>query len=421
MRDDLLESTLDEELIAALAETTVTIVADAKNIASHSAQSAYVTLALLLARSGHRVYLAAPKTTLLGPQPPLEKGELLEQLQIVGQDLLPGIVIESGLPQHSDLTIIFGDSPWAGNSDRAIRIRATAWQARLTPAEVGREWPNEDWPMGGMAAAALAAAEVFKFSMRGLSRSARNPLLFAEFYAPTPAVMINLSPSIRTTVSALNEVDFVSGGAITNCALYALLRLPNVTGSIRVIEDDTTALSNLNRGMLFLRSRLESSKATELSRYATSDVSIQPVIARYSNETAAMLAPLANAVFVGVDDIPARWDVQRAWPKWLGIGATTHFSAMASYHTLDLPCAGCLHPIDDPTRGPIPTISFVSFWAGLWQASLYLRYLANDRSLKRDQQFYFSSLRPETLWYSPVQRRSDCPISCRDTIENHAS
>ncbi len=272
-----------------------------------------------------------------------------------------------------------------------------------------------------MAAAALAAAEVFKFSMRGLSRWARYPPLFAELYASTTSVMINLSPFIRTTISSLNQIDFVSGGAITNCVLYALLRLPNVTGSIRVIEDDTTALSNLNRGMLFLRSRLESPKAVELSQYATGNFSIQPVIARYGAETAAKLAPLADAVFVGVHDIRSRWEVQREWPKWLGIGATTHFTAMASYHTPDLPCAGCLHPIDDPTRDAIPTISFVSFWAGLWQVSLYLRYLANDRSLKRDQQFYFSPLRPETLWYSPVQRRSDCPVSCGSSAVRHAS
>jgi hypothetical protein len=421
MRDDLLESTPDERLIAALTETTVTIVADAKNIASHSAQSAFVTTTLLLARSGHRVYLAAPSTLLVGPQPPLATGKMLEQLLIVGRDLLPGVAIELGAPKRPDLTILLGDTPWVGDPDRAFRIRGTAWEARLTPVEIGREWPDEDWPIGGMAAAALAAAEVFKFSMRRLSRWSRNPQSFAEQYAPTPQVMINLSPFTRAKVSELNEVDFISGGAITNCALYALLRLPNVKGSARIIEDDTTALSNLNRGMLFVRSRLEIPKAVELSRYATDGFSIRPVIARYASGTVTKIGPLANAVFVGVDDIPPRWDVQRAWPKWLGIGATTHFSAMASYHTPYLACAGCLHPVDDPTRGPIPTVAFVSFWAGLSLTSLYLRHLANDRGLAQDQEFYFSPLRPETFWHTPIQRRSDCPVSCSGTISHRAS
>ncbi len=421
MRDDLLASTSDKQLIAALTKTTVAVVADTKNIASHSAQSAFVTLALLLARSGHRVYLDAPSTLLVGPQPPLANGEMLEQLLIIGRDLLPGIAIELGVPKRPDLTIIFGDTPGVNDPDRAFRIRGMAWEARLTRVEKGREWPDEDWPMGGMIAAALAAAEVFKFSMRRLSRWARNSQSFAEQYAPTAQVMINLSPFTRAKVSELNGVDFISGGAITNCALYALLRLPNLNGSARIIEDDTTALSNLNRGMLFVRSRLEIPKAVELSRYATDCFSIRPVIARYDSETIPKIGTLANAVLVGVDDIPTRWAVQRAWPKWLGIGATTHFSAMASYHTPDLACAGCLHPVDDLTRGPIPTVAFVSFWAGLSLASLYLRHLANDRGLAQDQEFYFSPLRPENFWHTPIQRRPDCPVSCSKAITNRAS
>lgn len=419
MRDDLKESVLDEQLLSALTETSVTIVADSKNLHSHSAQTAFVTLALLLARSGHRVRLAAPELMLHGAQPPLGNGDMMEQLQIIGKMLLPGISFEIGMPKRtSDLTIILGDAPWSADSDQTIRIRATAWQVRLTPGEVRREWPNEDWPMGGMAAAALAATEVFKLAMRRLGRWARDQEWFSELYAPTPAVMINLAPFNPPMVSALDSIDFISGGAITNCALYALLRLPNVAGSVRVVEDDTIALSNLNRCMLFLSSRQGQLKANELSVYATKNLSIRPIIARYDAETATRMGPLSDAVFVGVDDIPARWDVQRAWPKWLSVGATTHFSAMASHHTPDRACAGCLHPTNDLTPGPIPTVAFVSFWAGLWQASLYLRHLASDRLLDRDQYIYFSPLRPETMWWSRLQRRPDCPVSCSEMLRS---
>jgi hypothetical protein len=55
MRDELEDATPDDTLISALTETEVAVVADAANLASHSAQTAYVTVALLLARSGHRV------------------------------------------------------------------------------------------------------------------------------------------------------------------------------------------------------------------------------------------------------------------------------------------------------------------------------------------------------------------------------
>lgn len=78
---------------------------------------------------------------------------------------------------------------------------------------------------------------------------------------------------------------------------------------------------------------------------------------------------LAERVLVGVDDISARHDVQRAATGWLHVGGTTHFEVMSSVHQPDAPCVGCLHP---PARfaqiGEIPTISFVSELAGTLQA-----------------------------------------------------
>src|SRR2546427_44705 len=98
---------------------------------------------------------------------------------------------------------------------------------------------------------------------------------------------------------------------------------------------------------------------------------INTVVARYEMSLHDELGPFAPAVLVGVDDIPSRWEVQAARPLWLGVGATTHYSAMASYHVPGLGCARCLHPKDEPGGGLIPTVSFVSHWAGLWLASLF--------------------------------------------------
>lgn len=39
----------------------------------------------------------------------------------------------------------------------------------------------------------------------------------------------------------------ISGGAITNAALYALLRMPAVTAAMRIIEPDMLDVPNLNR------------------------------------------------------------------------------------------------------------------------------------------------------------------------------
>src|SRR6266849_1890238 len=91
IRDELVDTAPDELLLAALTETSVALVADVANLVSHSAQSSYITAALLMARSGHKVHLVAPDVPLVGPQPPLKRGGIVSSLVDVGRDLLPGI------------------------------------------------------------------------------------------------------------------------------------------------------------------------------------------------------------------------------------------------------------------------------------------------------------------------------------------
>jgi hypothetical protein len=123
----------------------------------------------------------------------------------------------------------------------------------------------------------------------------------------------------------------------------------------------------------------------------------------------AKLKGLAPTVIVGVDHIPTRWAVQQAWPDWLVIGATSHWSSMASFHAEGLGCAQCLHFEDDPADGPIPTTACVSFWAGLPTAAYLVRHAAGQQIPAYEQQIYLSPFRPENAFASAVDVRCDCP------------
>ena len=190
-----------------------------------------------------------------------------------------------------------------------------------------------------------------------------------------------------------------------------LARLSGVTGRIRVIEPDCAALSNLNRYMLLIHSHLETCKAQDLAAICQgTDLDIEPVNERYEKRHVDS-GELAQSVLVGVDDIPTRWLVQRANPERLGIGATTHWSAMASFHRMGLGCAECLHPTDDPGDAPIPTVAFVSFWAGLLTATYFLRHLGGNLHTA-EQQIYLTPFRAENMMRSSVPKRANCP-SCK--------
>jgi hypothetical protein len=164
--------------------------------------------------------------------------------------------------------------------------------------------------------------------------------------------------------------------------------------------------------MLLRHSRLKQPKVGDLATVLTgTGLTIDPIPQRFEPGELRSLLPLAASVLVGVDDIPTRWLVQRASPDWLGVGATTHWSAMASFHVAGLGCAECLHSTDDPGNEPIPTVAFVSFWGGLLTASYFLRHRAGEVMPTSEQQVYLTALRPENPFWSPVPRRPHCP-SC---------
>lgn len=86
-----------------------------------------------------------------------------------------------------------------------------------------------------------------------------------------------------------------------------------------------------------------------------------------------------------------------------------------SHHRPGQACAQCLHPEDAPIDGPIPTVAFVSFWAGLLLAADLIRKSAGTLPSDDEQQVFLPALRPESWDYahSPVNPRAGCP-SCAE-------
>lgn len=296
----------------------------------------------------------------------------------------------------------------APSAGRVLYLGASDWSASLSTLSP-RDWTAAGQPFGAMAAGALAASEAFKVAMRRLAGLARSRAAYDRMFAAATEAVIDLAPETARSNADLGWFDLVSGGAIANSVLFALLRTPEVRGRCRVIDDDDAALSNLNRNALLLRSAVGTAKVRDLARYGH-DLSIEPVSERYCEGQ-----PVGPVVLLGVDDIPSRWAAQRQQPDWLGVGATVGFAAQVSSHDMSTPCVGCLHPVAGDTGGPIPTIAFVSFWAGLLLA-LRLLFRDQDRILA-GAQTWFSPLRPEGWEYARmgVSAHPDCPVGCAAT------
>jgi hypothetical protein len=138
----------------------------------------------------------------------------------------------------------------------------------------------------------------------------------------------------------------------------------------RVIERKELDPPDLNRYLLALACHLGWAKVEILADASHGGVEIMGVEALYEDGTRTKLAPLAPSVLVGVDHVPSRWLVQSEEPETLVVAATEGFDALVSLHRAGMSCAGCMHPTRPPDEDnrTVPAISFVSFFAGFFQA-----------------------------------------------------
>jgi molybdopterin/thiamine biosynthesis adenylyltransferase len=207
-------------------------------------------------------------------------------------------------------------------------------------------------------------------------------------------------------------VDVISAGAITNAALFALSRWTDIQGQLRVIDKDFGEESNLNRYAMLRRRDLGTAKAQVLARSSTGALTIEPVEERYTEEALLTIGDLASRVLVGVDHIPSRWLAARHAPGWICVAGTTHFEVVVSEHGPQGPCAGCLHPRDDPGNADIPTVSFVSQLAGYLQA---YRLIGNALGVARSSPTLaapFNLGAPRAMMSIGIAPRPDCPVGC---------
>jgi hypothetical protein len=269
-----------------------------------------------------------------------------------------------------------------------------------------------------MAAAAAAAAEGLRAAVPRIAEHLEHavPADLRWRMRPDRHVQLDLRQYEVHGPAALGDVDVISGGAITNAALYALLRIPEITAAIRVIEPETLDLSNLNRYALALASMTGSLKTHALASHQTPRIRIAGDTRTFSAATAPLLAPLAPRLLVGVDHIPSRWAAQQAAPShWMCVGSSSHDFVLVSAHPTGSACTGCVHTRDDEMTGDIPTISFVSFWAGLIQALELLAEAAGrpPAGSRATHVWPFGLDNPRGIHPFTQEAVASCPVACR--------
>ncbi len=413
-RDHVSPALSDDEIRQAFQSLRIRCVADYGNLSSHAGQTCLITMVALLSRLGVQVTLSIPPISVLRRQPPFRGSCLVESLLASSNQLITGATVQLHRPgDPSEMTFVLGNSAVEPGGSPTWRLTGGDWDGAIGEEQTtrGRVWDTE-WPLGALISATLAAGEAFKCAVR------RMPLRSPEdrvFFLPSNACAWDFGfVPVPEGELNLGTLDIVSAGAITQAALFALLRVPNLTLNGRVFDDDVTAATNANRNMLTLLSDVGMNKAQLVAERCQPNFRLTPVTRRFGIGTKEN-CQMASFVLVGVDDIPSRWEVQRSTQGVLLVSGTSHFNISSSDHTRGAPCCGCLHPVDDAGTNLIPTVSFVSFWAGLAMAVRLVRQALGFPYPPERQHVWLSPLRMDSIhagMWSPVAPRKDCPVNC---------
>ena len=96
-----------EIVLHALAAPKIVLTAGDAAMRTRTGQVALLTAAMLIARSGQRVYVHALDVPLVGYQPPFTGRTLYEAIQNVRGELIDGNDIEFGFPMGADIAFVF--------------------------------------------------------------------------------------------------------------------------------------------------------------------------------------------------------------------------------------------------------------------------------------------------------------------------
>lgn len=383
-------------------------------------QAATITTAMLLLRLGVTVELDAPNVPLLRRVAPLRAGRLCDALEEFGSDVMPDVALRPAGQEYPARVITIGADP-TPLDDRVEHwwLGAGRERASVGTSPCGAITDSPGPPFAALHASAVVVAELLKAILWQLEPESSDRVGFTRLFRPAASIELRFPAAFMplTSIARAPRLVLVSGGAVAHAALYALQWCLPVGSDVVVLDEDVVDPSNLNRYALLRHSEAVTrvAKVDQIKAALDGVFAITPVrqaLAR-SNDTAERLR--AAHVIVGADDIPVRWMAQECGPAWLGVGATTHFDAMVTHHTLGMACARCAHPTDDPTTGLLPSIGFVSLWAGVGVASRFAGLLAGHEPDARHQSEYAWLMRADDEIFpcrSGIKRRELCR-SCR--------
>ncbi len=192
---------------------------------------------------------------------------------------------------------------------------------------------------------------------------------------------------------------------------------------MKAIEPERLEFSNLNRYPLATCDEAYNrlAKVSSIAKIGAGDLYVVEEPYSFRMFRAREPEEMEIAV-VGVDDIPTRWDVQRAFPRLILNGASELDYVSVSRHSIDSiaekACLGCLNPRNGvlPPSKFLPTIAFVPGFIGAILAGEIIKHATPEFRGYSLAVELSASLRTflKTLSVRATEKSLKCGIDCRN-------
>ncbi|GAA0023129.1 E2 ligase fold family C protein [Bradyrhizobium sp. B024] len=243
---------------------------------------------------------------------------------------------------RSSVAIVVGQTDTAGAMTK-IFAGSDGWRALIsTDGPLGSGATTN--PFGAGAAACFATANVFRFVFAGqLTRGELDQRIDVSLFDYGQAGAGD--PSLPAEID-LGDAYLVGLGAIGHGAMWALSRVPGLTGALHTVDHDAVDLSNLQRYVMAVQKDVNQPKSRLAQRFLKRKglcVTGHPM--PWNDYVGSRQKRHFERVAVALDNGPDRIGVQASLPRWIVNAWTQELDLGISRHGFDdgKACLACLY------------------------------------------------------------------------------
>lgn len=223
-----------------------------------------------------------------------------------------------------------------------IYLASRGWIACLSSAEPLKCGQSKN-PFGPGAAACFGVANAFRytFSEHLPSGGLDDALRFSTLHFDRTSTLRSKRRAID-----LGELHLIGAGAIGNGAVWALSRMPDLSGRIVIIDPEEVDMSNLQRYVLCDQGSIGRRKVEVLGGVLKeSSLDSREHFGTWGSYLSCRDDYMLDRVAVAVDSAEDRRAVQAALPRWIANAWTQPENIGVSRHTFldDQACLCCLY------------------------------------------------------------------------------